>query len=274
MEAEEEGNLPVEEATSKLRMGLHVGPAKYQPVSPKYIRAEEEEEEEDGDVEASYLAPRDNTRAKNCPEDGPLLTSSESIPDLIDLNEEEHPCQQPTSMRSGNAICPTTLALNKKATAVLTENLLPSPLSSNKEKPKGRCTPEANREGPVTKEEVPEESIIYIDNDLEPSPLAKMEVQVDKLKMPPPVDNTLIAAGTLLALSQGSLEYTETDQRRCHSLERRRNGVVCKKLQDRQKARKPLKLKVQTVAKMHTGPRDVLHSQELVRLAGAVVPLP
>ena len=37
-EAEEEGNLPVEEATSKLRMGLHVGPAMYQPASPKYIR--------------------------------------------------------------------------------------------------------------------------------------------------------------------------------------------------------------------------------------------
>ena len=62
MEAEEEGNLPVEEATSKLKMGLHVGPARYQPASPRYIRAEEEEEE-DEDVEAPYLAPRDNTRA-------------------------------------------------------------------------------------------------------------------------------------------------------------------------------------------------------------------
>ena len=60
MEAEEEEDLPVEKATSKLRMGLHVGPARYQPASPKYIRAEEEEEEEeeDGDVEAPYLAPR------------------------------------------------------------------------------------------------------------------------------------------------------------------------------------------------------------------------
>ena len=63
MEAEEEGNLPIEEVTSKLKMGLHVGPARYQPASPRYIRAEEEEEEEeeDKDVEAPYLAPRDNT---------------------------------------------------------------------------------------------------------------------------------------------------------------------------------------------------------------------
>ena len=91
----------------------------------------------------------------------------------------------------------------------------------------------------MAKEEVPEGSIIYIDDDLEPSPLSKMEVQIDRLKMPPPVDNTLIAAGTLLALSQGSLEYTEADPQRCHSPERRRNGVVGKKLQDRRKARKP-----------------------------------
>ena len=212
MEAEEEGNLPIEEATSKLKMGLHVGPARYQPVSPRYIRAEEEEEE-DEDVEAPYLAPRDNTRAKNYPEDGPLSASSESIPDLIDLDEEEPPCQQPTPTRSGSAVCPATLALNKKVTVGLIEDPLPSPFSSDKEKSEGRCPPEATREGPVTKKEVPEESIIYIDDDLESSPLAKMETQVDRLKMPPPVDNTLIAVGTLLALSQGSLEYTEAGPR-------------------------------------------------------------
>ena len=63
----------------------------------------------------------------------------------------------------------------------------------------------------MAKEEVTEESIIYIDDDLEPSPLAKMEAQIDKLKMPPPVDNTLIAAGTLLAISQGPLAYTKAD---------------------------------------------------------------
>ena len=211
MEAEEERNLPVEEATSRLKMGLHVGPARYQPASPRYIRAEEEEEDED--VEAPYLAPRDNTRAKAYPEDGPLLASSESIPDLIDLDEEEPPCQQPAPTRSGSAIHPATLALSKKVTVGPMENPLPSPFSSDKEKLEGRCPPEATQDGPVTMKEVPEEGIIYIDDDLEPSPLAKMEAQVDKLKMPPPVDNTLIAAGTLLALSQGSLEYTEAGPR-------------------------------------------------------------
>ena len=189
-----------------------MGPAKYQPASPKYIRAEEEEEEEeDGDVKAPYLAPRDRARAKDCPEDGPLTSSSESIPALIDLNEEIPPCQMLTSPRPGNAVHPATLELDKKGTVIPAENLLPPLLSSDKEKPEKGSTPEATREGPEAKEEVPEESIIYIDDDLEPSPLAKMEVQVDKLKMPPPVDNTLIAAGTLLAISQGPLAYTKAD---------------------------------------------------------------
>ena len=268
VEAEEEGNLPVEEATSKLRMGLHVGPTKYQPASPKYIRAEEEEDE---DVEAPYLAPRDITKAETYPEDDLLSISSGSLPDLIDLEEEEPPCQPLTSTRSGNAICPATLALNK-ASATLTEKLTPSPLSP--EKPEGKYTLKATQERPVAKEDIPEESIIHIDDDSEPSPLAKMEAQVDRLLMPPPVDNTLIAAGTLLALSQGPPEYSKADSPQHHSPEKKRNCAVGKKLQDRRKAKKPLKLKIQTVAKMHTGPRDVIHSQELVRLAGAVVPLP
>ena len=102
--------------------------------------------------------------------------------------------------------------MDKKATVALAENLPTPLLSSDKGKPGKRSTPEATQKGPVAKEEVPEESIIYMDDDLEPSPLAKMEVQVDKLKIPPPVDNALIATGTLLAISQGPLAYTKADQ--------------------------------------------------------------
>ena len=71
MEAEEEEDPPVEEATSKLWMGLHVRPAKYQPASPKYVRAEEEEEE-DGDVEAPYLAPREGPEPRTTLKMAPL----------------------------------------------------------------------------------------------------------------------------------------------------------------------------------------------------------
>ena len=270
-EAGEEGNLPVEEATSKLRMGLQVGPAMYQPASPKYIRAEEEEEEEE-DVEAPYLAPRDITKAKSYPEDDLLSISSGSLPDLIDLKEEEPLCQPPTSVRSGSVIRPTTIALNKVTAATPTEELTSSPLSL--EKPEGEYTPKATQERPVAKEDIPEESIIHIDDDSEPSPLAKLEAQVDRLLMPPPVDNTLIAAGTLLDLSQGPPKYIGANIPQQHSPEKKRNGVAGKKLQDRRKTKRSLKLKVQTVAKMHTGPRNVAHTQEFVRSAGAVAPLP
>ena len=167
----------------------------------------------------------------------------------------------------------TRIGKGQKATAVLVENLPPSPLSFDKEKPGKGNTPEATQEGPVAKEKVPEESIIYIDDDLEPFPLAKLEVQVDKLSMPPPVDDTLIAAGTLLAISQGPLVLTKADQQPHQSLEKRTSGAVGKKLLDRRKARKHLKLDIQAVAKMHTGPRNVHCSQELARLASAVVPL-
>ena len=272
MEAEEEEDPPMEEATSKLRMGLHVGPAKYQPASPKYVRAEEEE---DDDVEAPCLAPRDRAGTKVYPEDGPLTSSSESIPALIDLDEEIPPHPTPTPPRSGYAVCPATLGLvkDKKATAVLVENFPPLQFSSDKEKPEKRSIPEAIQEGPVAKEKVPEESVIYIDDDLEPSPLAKMEAQVDKLKMPPPVDNTLIAAGTLLAISQGPLVLTKADQQPHQSPEKRRSGAVGRKPQDKRKARKPLKLDIQAVAKMRTGPRNVHCSQELAKLASAVASL-
>ena len=188
------------------------------------------------------------------------------------MEEGEPPCQPLAFPRSGNAICPVTLALNKDTPATLTVKLTPSPLSP--EKPEGKYTLETTQERPVAKEEIPEESNIHIDDDSEPSPLAKMEAQVDRLLMPPTVDNTLVAAGTLLALSQGPPEHTKADSPPHHSPGKKSNGAVGKKLQDRRKAKKPLKLKIQTVAKMHTGPRNVVHSQELVRLAGAVTPLP
>ena len=144
-----------------------------------------------------------------------------------------------------------------------------SPLPLDKGKPGKKSTPEAAQEGPVSKEEVPEESIIYIDDDAEPSPLTKIKNQVDKTLMPPPVDNTLTAAGTLLDLSQGLLVPTKADQQP----HQRRSGAVSKKCQDKRKIKKPLKLDVQAVAKMHTGPRNTHRSQELARLASAVVPL-
>ena len=45
----------------------------------------------------------------------------------------------------------------------------------------------------ICPEEVPEEQIIYIDDDVDPTPLQLLESQVDSLLMPPPSDMTLMA---------------------------------------------------------------------------------
>ena len=50
------------------------------------------------------------------------------------------------------------------------------------------AAPKANIEG----EAVPEEQIIYIDDDTDLSPLSLLERQVDHLLMPPPTDTTPI----------------------------------------------------------------------------------
>ena len=39
-------------------MGINAAPDKYQPASPRYVRADEDSEEEEVDIEAPYLAPR------------------------------------------------------------------------------------------------------------------------------------------------------------------------------------------------------------------------
>ena len=59
------------------------------------------------------------------------------------------------------------------------------------------------------------------------------------------------------------------------ALEKRRHSPSTtgkKTLQERQKG-KPLKLKVCTVAKMHTGPVKAHHAQKLAKLTSTVVPL-
>ena len=116
-------------------------------------------------------------------------------------------------------------------------------------------------------EEVPEEQIIYIDDDTVPSPLTLLKRQVDHLLMPPPTGPTPIAQKAPMSPKGRHQPLKVPEKRRCSP------GTTGKKtLQERQKER-PLKLKVHIVAKMHTGPAEAQHAQELAKLANAVVPL-
>ena len=125
------------------------------------------------------------------------------------------------------------------------------------------AVPEVNIEA----ETMPEEQIIYIDDDTDPSPLSLLKRQVDHLLMPPPTDTTPIV--------QRAPMPPRRDQQPSKVLERRRHPSSTtekKMLQERRKG-KPLKLNIHTMAKMHTGPTEVHCAQELARLANAVVPL-
>ena len=258
------------EAPVKRGMGISAAPKIYQPAPPRYVKAEESsEDEEDGqdeeeDLETPYLAPKtalssgparseesaqilaagDQTPAKDL-SDSDL---SESVPELIDLREEG---EKPSPFPSQKAQCPTMLKL-------------PVLYSSPPEGQKGNGQ-EATIG--VCQEKVPEEQIIFVDNDRDPSPLQLLERQVDSLLMLPPADSAPKARKTYRSLGRG-LQLSRMPED-----EERSPGTVKKRTLQERRNTKALKLKIHKVAKMHTGPVNTLRTQELVKLTSAVVPL-
>ena len=275
METEEPAMV---EAPAKEGMGIAVGPEEYTPASPRYVRDGEDDTDDqdtdgDEDVEAPFLAPKEKPTLKTpwdvetaptplkgntaSAEDPRVSSSDESIPELIDLREEE-------GVPPKRINHPTTLEMNKKM-AVMAERtpIPPSPFLKGNDMTFPVAAPKVNIEA----EAVPEEQIIYIDDDTDPSPLTLLERQVDCLLMPPPTDTTPIVQRVPMP--------PKRDQQPPKVLERRRHPPSTaekKTLQERRKG-KPLKLNIHTVAKMCTGPAEVHHAQKLARLASAVVPL-
>ena len=112
-------------------------------------------------------------------------------------------------------------------------------------------TPEA----PLTTKEIPEDEIIYIDDDSEDlAPIKQLTHHVDKVLMPPPVDTTLVSRETV------PLPVNDQHNQRKRGLASRRKA-------------KPLKLQVHQVARMRTGPVDHQRAQLMTQLTSAVVPL-
>ena len=172
----------------------------------------------------------------------------EPMPELIDLREEG---EKPSPFPAQKAQRPTMLKL-------------PTPYSSPPEGQKG------NDHGAVTgvcQEEVPEEQIIYIDDDRDPSPLQLLKRQVDSLLMPPPAESAPKAQKTYRSLGQG-LQLSRMSED-----EEQSPGTVKKRTLQERRNTKALKLKVHKVAKMHTGQMNALCAQELAKLTSVVVPL-
>ena len=141
---------------------------------------------------------------------------------------------------------------------------LPVPYSSL---PKGQKGNDQEAATEVCQEKVPEERIIYIDDDRDPSPLQLLERQVDSLLMLPPADSAPKARKTYRSLGRGlQLSRMSVD-------EEQSPGTVKKRTLQERRNTKALKLKIHKVAKMRTGLVDTLHTQELVKLTSVVVPL-
>ena len=173
---------------------------------------------------------------------------SESIPELIDLREEG---EKPSPFPSQKTQCPTMLKL---------PILYSSP-------PKGQKGNGQEATIGVHQEKVPEEQIIYIDDDRDPSPLQLLKRQVDSLLMLPPADSAPKAQKTYRSPGRGiQLSRMPED-------EERSPGAVKKRTLQERRNTKALKLKTHKVAKMRMGPVDATHTQELAKLMSAMVPL-
>ena len=239
-------------------MGINAAPDNYQPASPRYVRADEDSEDEEVDIEAPYLAPRQalslnlsqNEKMEQTPaKDGqtpmgnpPESSGDESMPELINLRDGENTTTPPLSRRVQR---PETLKLT--ALGATGTQLEAAPETSMKE--------------------VPEEQIIYIDDDAEPTPLQLLEKQVDSLLMPPPVDTAPVAQKDHRSLGRGVQLFKVAEE------EAPSPGTPKKRsLQERRKT-KALKLKIYKVAKMRMGPTNVDRAPELAKVTSAIVPL-
>ena len=195
------------EAPAKEGMGIAVGPEENLPASPRYMRdgkdnADDQEMDEDEDVEEPFLAPKDDPASRTSQDvqaallslegntattkDSQVSSSDKSIPELIDLANEE---DAPPSLPPKKANCTNMLGLDKKMVAPAERPPIPPPIFI---KGKAETPPVAAPEVNIDAEEVPEEQIIYIDDDADPSPLSLLERQVDHLLMPPLVNTTPI----------------------------------------------------------------------------------
>ena len=199
-------NLTPSKAPMKEGMGIAAAPENYQPATPRYIRADEDSKDgqdtdEEGDIEATYLAPT-QTPAPRPSQDGPIVpallkeknppaedlqgsSGEESMPELIDLRKRK---EMPTPSQPKRADRPTTLKLHQKIAT--TSEKLPvfsfPPLQDHT-----KTLPAPTHE--TCPEEVPEEQIIYIDDDADPTPLQLLKSLADSLLMPPPSDTTPMA---------------------------------------------------------------------------------
>ena len=264
-------------ALPKEAIGLNESPATYIPKSPKYVRDSKDEGAQDlgdDDIETPYLAPQRNPEQGLATQDiqvaqalllmkgeetgRPLVdySSSDLVPELVDSDGEVCSGEAPPKVLKPVKISHKRPIDSKASpfttTAAVVKTSPPQFLNAS---PRKRPVMLYTSEAPLTTQEIPEDEVIYIEDDSEdPAPVKQLTHHADEILMLPPVDTTLV--------SRKTVPLPANDQQN-----QRKRGLA-----SRRKA-KPLKLQVHQVARMHTGPVDHQHAQLMTQLTSAVVPL-
>ena len=278
-EDEEDSPEGLRKATAlpKEAIGLKESPANYVPKSPKCVRDSEDEgaqDLDDEDIGTPQLAPLGNLEQGLATQDiqaaqvlllikgeemrKPLVdySSSDSVPELVDSNGEVCSGEAPPKVLEPVKI-PLKKPIDSKTSPFTTTAAVVkiSPPQFLNASPRKRPAMPYTSEAPLTTQEVPEDEIIYIDDDNEdPAPIQQLTHHADKILMPPPVDTTLVFRETV------PLPVNDQHNQRKRGLASRRKA-------------KPLKLQVRQVARMCTGPVDHQRAQLMTQLTSAVVPL-
>ena len=226
------------------------------------------------DIEAPYLAPQRNPEQGLATQDiqaaqalllmkgeetgRPLVdySSSDLVPKLVDSDGEVCSGEAPPKVLKPVKISHKRPIDSKASPSTTTAAVvMTSPPQFLNASPRKRPVMVYTSEAPLTTQEIPEDEIIYIEDDSEdPVPIKQLTHHTDKILMPPPVDTTLVSRKT---------EPLPTNDQQ----NQRKRGLA-----SRRKA-KPLKLQVRQVARMCTGPVDHQRAQLMTQLTSAVVPL-
>ena len=255
-EDEEDSPEDLRKATAlpKEAIGLKESPANYVPKSPKYVRDSEDEgaqDLDDDDTETPHLAPPGSPEQGLATQDiqaaqvlllikgketgKPLVdySSSDSVPELVDSDSEVCSGEAPPKVLEPVKILHKS-PINSKASPPLTTAavVMASPPQSLDASPRKRPAMVYTSGVPLATQEIPENEVIYIEDESEdPAPIKQLTHHADKILMPPPVDTSLVSRKTVpLPVND---EYNQ-----------RKRGLA-----SRRKAR-PLKLQVRPVARM------------------------
>ena len=221
-EDEEDSPEDLRKATAlpKEAIGLKESPANYVHKSPKYVRDSEDEgaqDLDDYDTETPHLA------TPGSPEQGlatqdiqaaqvlllikgketgkPLVdySSSDSVPELVDNDGEvcngKVPQKVLKPVRTSHQWPTDSKTSPPPNTAAVVTASPPHFLDAS---PRKRPVMVHTSGVPLATQEIPEDEIIYIEDDSEdPAPIKQLTHHADKILMPPPVDTTLVSRKTV-----------------------------------------------------------------------------